>query len=334
MLQRSSRAYDDRRWPVPRQSGHPADQSCVIGETIPPQWPAEYTNGHSDFNYDYLCVDGGVMNNEPFDLARRHMAGFGASNPRGAETVERSLLMIDPFPGTPPLSRKKVAELPSYDVLQTLSRLATALKMQARFKADELALAQNSDVYSRFLIAPVRYTQRNGTETRALYPMASGVFGGFGGFFSERFRMHDFQLGRRNAQQFLRRHFVLPLAKAKQNPLFHRGDPSALDAHALTVSTDGGPKSVYPILPLVGSAKDEVFPLRWKTLRLTDDDLRALRRRITHRTTAVTNRLIDTQVDGGLWRTLAKLALRIKRDSVVQQVLDRVEADLDEYALR
>ncbi len=40
--------------------------------------------------------------------------------------------------------------------------------------------------------------------------MASAILGGFGGFLAEAFRRHDFYLGRRNCQAFLRWHFALP----------------------------------------------------------------------------------------------------------------------------
>ena len=47
---------------------------------------------------DFLCVDGGLMNNEPLELARRHLAGADQLNPRGGEAAHRAVVMIDPFP--------------------------------------------------------------------------------------------------------------------------------------------------------------------------------------------------------------------------------------------
>ena len=46
--------------------------------------------------------------------------------------------------------------------------------------------------------------------------LACGSLGGFSGFLHESFRRHDYLLGRRNAQAFLRWHFALP----ETNPLF------------------------------------------------------------------------------------------------------------------
>ena len=47
-------------------------------------------------------------------------------------------------------------------------------------------------------------------------PIASAVLGGFGGFLHHSFRRHDYLLGRRNAQAFLKWGFALP----ETNPLF------------------------------------------------------------------------------------------------------------------
>ena len=41
-------------------------------------------------------------------------------------------------------------------------------------------------------------------EKNERYAIATGVLGGFGGFLDESFRAHDYQLGRRNCQKFLR----------------------------------------------------------------------------------------------------------------------------------
>ena len=58
------------------------------------------------------------------------------------------------------------------------------------------------------MISPTR--QGNGSDAAKQFPIASGVLGGFGGFLHELFRRHDYLLGRRNAQAFLRWNFGLP----------------------------------------------------------------------------------------------------------------------------
>ena len=334
MLQRSSQDYVQRTWPIPQASGDEGTE-----RQIPPAWPDELTDGSSEeagFDYRSLYVDGGIMDNEPLELVRRQLAGPGATIARHSHRVTRSVLMVDPFPGSPPMSQAEAEKLDTYGVLKTLRRLATSLRMQARFKMDELVLAQTSSVYSRFMIAPVRYATRDGQEVKASHPVASGVLGGFGGFLSKRFRQHDFQLGRRNCQQFLRKHFTLPLEKAKRNPIFAGDDPEALDHHV--VREDGEPITVdgdklYPIIPLVGTAQEEAFPLRWNTIQMNSNDLEPLREQVAHRTQAVSRRLIENQLGSFFNRTLAKLVLRFKRDAIVDRIMDTIRSDLERYDL-
>lgn len=120
-------------------------------------------------------------------------------NPREGDKADRAVIMIDPFSdardGEPPLGSS---------LLDVPLQLFTALKEQSRFKQFDLTLAEADDVYSRFLIAPTRGSQRG---ARAI---CSGGLGGFLGFFHCEFRHHDFMLGRANCHDFLRDWFVLP----------------------------------------------------------------------------------------------------------------------------
>src|SRR5207253_9213774 len=85
----------------------------------------------------------------------------------------------------------------------------------ARFKPTELMPAMNPSDHSRFLIAPRRDV--GGVAQR--YKIACGLLAGFGGFLDEKFRAHDFQLGRRNCQEFLRAIFGLPASNKIVAPL-------------------------------------------------------------------------------------------------------------------
>src|SRR5262249_38735811 len=126
--------------------------------------------------YRFLCVDGGVMDNEPLELARRYLAGAAGQNPRDGETATRSVIMIDPFPNKVTFDWKLESD-------PRLTRVARALFSgrtdQAGFKREELALAADEEVFSRFMIAP----SRNGTAGEPDPPaMAAAILGGFGGF--------------------------------------------------------------------------------------------------------------------------------------------------------
>lgn len=157
--------------------------------------------------YRFVGVDGGAMDNEPFELARVELAGALGRNPRGGDEVNRIVVMIDPFPEPDDLGPENADEI---NVLESMTALFASWRQQVRFKPQEVALAMDDTVYSRFLIAPTRPSPRDGSPLVGGKAIASGALGGFSGFFSEAYRRHDFLLGRRNCQWFLSEHFLVP----------------------------------------------------------------------------------------------------------------------------
>ncbi|NIZ09681.1 hypothetical protein [Pseudooceanicola sp. HF7] len=166
----------------------------------------------------YVAIDGGTINNEPFEYARyairQRPAGESrglAANPRDAKTADRAVILVDPFPGVvinQPLTREDASR--SAGLPDVLRRLKGLLVAQARFKPEELLLASKEDVKSRFIISPVRKGGAKGDRSiLGAEAIASGCLGGFGGFLRRDFRQHDFILGQRNCQRFLQEHFTL-----------------------------------------------------------------------------------------------------------------------------
>lgn len=173
----------------------------------------------------FPAVDGGTMNNQPFEFVRRALAGPLGRNPREGNRANRAVVLIDPFPApseaeqdnapADPRAATPDAPLP---VLEALPRLFGAYTAQARYDANDLLLATSDGVYSRYMLSPMRADPTPGsrgtfTGGRAI---ASGALGAFAGFLSESFRHHDFLLGRRNAENFLRNYFSV----MQTNPLF------------------------------------------------------------------------------------------------------------------
>lgn len=173
----------------------------------------------------FPAVDGGTMNNQPFEYVRRTLAGPLGRNPREGHRANRAVLLIDPFPAPSVKEQEKAAPDPRAQrsdaplpVLEVLPRLLSAYTAQARYDANDLILATNDGVYSRYMLSPMRADPTPGswetlTGDKAI---ASGGLGAFAGFLSESFRHHDFLLGRRNAENFLRNYFSVTQA----NPLF------------------------------------------------------------------------------------------------------------------
>lgn len=307
--------YDSRCWSIPGQGTPAGANACNFvhaSQPIAPRWPAAMAR---QTGYDTLCVDGGVMNNEPFDLARQLLLEGDCACPRGAEDATRAIIMVDPFPGADTQVDKFEAK---DDLIATFLTLFTAMKNQARFKPEDLALAQEPDVYSRFLIAP--------TRDNARHPIACGALGGFSGFLSEDFRRHDFMLGRRNCQAFLRKHFVL----SANHPMFRDAGWSREQIDNYMVTEDGKP--YLPIIPLVGDMEVDCAVPEWP--RYTGTQLDALGERIGKRYDKVMERLAyQFTKDNWLARQALKLFAYRKKKDAVKWVCGRVEGEFKAFEL-
>lgn len=254
-LSRPGADYAKREIEIPGD-GHPlsAHRDPLVTAMLP-DWPG----GAAPERYDHLCVDGGVFDNEPLALCRRHMMDLpGQRLVRDGRYADRSVLMLDPFPDTP-------ADGPA-DAATPLHRLALALteawKMQCRFGAVDVALAGAPDVYSRMMLVP----SRGGADEASGAPLAAGGLGAFLGFFHREFRAHDFALGRRNMQRFLQRHLALPA----ENPLF--AESAVKPAGAIAAAAKPGH---LPVVPLLGRCAEEESLPRWPAGVLRPESLAA-----------------------------------------------------------
>ena len=281
--------------------------------------------------FDFLNVDGGLINNEPLELAREHLAdGPGIPNPRDGEKADRAVIMIDPFPNALDPDLKPD---PDERVVKVALKMFGALINQARFRPEDLALAAQNDVYSRFAIMPSRQAADG---KRAKLAMASAILGGFGGFLAEPFRRHDFNLGRRNCQAFLRWHFALP----ETNPLFDAfpkaererwyvrdksGKPDTFPS-----KKEGRPVSYLPIIPLYGTAAEEVKVRPFPSAASVDKG--RLRGQVAARVSSVGKALIDTELEGvvaGWLRWLIRQTWKLRLASnVTDKAMEKIEGEL------
>lgn len=210
--------------------------------------------------YNSFYVDGGTMDNEPLDLARIELAGLRGSNIRDGSLAHRAVLMIDPFPDVANSDDAPAGQ--NSALLPVMGQLMGAWKMQARFNPEDLALAADENVYSRFLISP----EREHKAAPEQLDIACGALGGFSGFFSIEYRHHDYLLGRRNAQKFLTDVFTLPTSNSLFTPCMTHNGGALL---AKWGSSDHLNPSVkhLPIIPLVdglrASGGVEELPSIW-----------------------------------------------------------------------
>ena len=177
---------------------------------------------------------------------------------------------------------------------------------------------------SRFLISPTRPPDAQGRTTPSL---ACGSVGAFGGFLHQPFREHDYQLGRRNCQQFLRKQFTL----APDNALF-KNWPTALKQRLADPST-----GELPVLPLLGSAAAEVpLPPAWEQIRLPARKLEQEIGTLLNGRLDQLLRLLKASIPGGWWWLSTGYSWFIKpklRQGVLDWTLNFLRKDLDAAGL-
>jgi hypothetical protein len=238
-------------------------------ETPPPISPT-FPPGLSD-PFTTLNVDGGITNNDPYNYARDFLASLepvisDGTLPTAADEVDRAVLTIAPFPTEDTYSATFDAAKRS-SILWTLPRLFTALISQSRFFGESLGKVMSGTSFSHFIVAPSddRLLQKYKSQDLATMPPAlqCAALGAFGGFFERGFRAHDFALGRRNCQKFLKDYLVLPL----DNPVIEAGLPTDDTARQEILRLFGRPAPAgqgtgtwLPLVPLCGKDVTAAIP--------------------------------------------------------------------------
>lgn len=160
--------------------------------------------------YKSLNADGGVANNEPIEISRhilqnmrKHMYGDAFEN-----CDNTSIILIDPFP-TFDIPFQKPGEAHQH-LMRFTKDVVMAMQSQLLFDAKTMLDAYNQANNGLYLVAP----SKDGFKPE--HAIACGSLGGFGGFLSADFRIHDFFLGRHNCHGFLRKYFVVDLEEGRE----------------------------------------------------------------------------------------------------------------------
>lgn len=315
---------------------------------------AEINNSATNNEEDFVSyhVDGGMLNNEPFDLTLKLMAkikqvpGQPLDEPKiEEESFESTIIMIDPFPSLDRVTllevgaeeqkdlkkedRKGFENFP-FSLTQVIGKIYRSMRGELLFKGEDIIEAFNNKNFSRFLIAPKRRDQ-DGTPGGKVYEgsvaIACGALDGFGGFFDKRFREHDFYLGRVNCQSFFRKHFAIRLDESgvPVNPIFRAGY-SAEAIEKFKFEGDDGAFYI-PIIPditfddagkpIKNAVKENPMAFPQYNMKNFDNYNKAIQSRMK----AVGNHLIPS----GFLRTAFNGAFFIKKGAWVRKVKDTVE---------
>ncbi len=286
-----------------------------------------------DGNYESLNVDGGMLNNEPFEHVRQELADLTGQHETAQfnnfNSFKSSILMIDPFPGIEP----------DYNPENNLKEVAygtlSALINQARVKSDALLNALDDDCAGQFLIAPTRtVTQHDGTRIKETGDRAigCGAFGGFSGFFHKEFRIHDYFLGRANCEKFLRDHFTVP---EESTNLITSGYASlSPEQRARYYSAEAGTERRLPIIPVLRPRGKKYLPLfssgtDWPAI--AERSLDGFRGPLKRRVESLIMNLAD--YNAFTWVALAAGSRIILRRKIAGAVLGAIKSSLRKHNL-
>jgi len=153
--------------------------------------------------YSFNSVDGGLINNEPFGIGMKVLL---EKNPTIKEKDNYAIIMVDPFPNQ---DNDSNAYDTKSDIISIAKGMFKALRNQVMFNQDGIFEALSLSNRTKFLVEPKRKQDSPNGLIRSKNDLASAPLSGFGGFLDESFREHDFQLGRKNCQSFLRYYFAV-----------------------------------------------------------------------------------------------------------------------------
>lgn len=280
-------------------------------------------------SYETLNVDGGLINNEPFEKVRDVLKAItGQTKPEEYQDYNKfrsTILMIDPFPS----ELEKLT--PGEELFGVAASTFSAMIGHLRTKPAEIEKALQEENAGQFLIAPSRKRANfvgNIEKVEGSKAIACGSLGGFGGFLHKEFRIHDFFLGRANCEQFLREYLTVPVNSG--NPIFRNGYDQV---HDLTpyLSKDGrlpviplfSPPKPSPYLPLFENGSD--WPLR------REQDIDRFKKPLKQRAGKIIMNLSD-------YSTLEKILIGIGnrvvlRGKLANGVLNSIRKSLKEHEL-
>jgi hypothetical protein len=295
VIARRRSEYEKRLWTIDNAQPNAAGQ-CQEQDPVMPAWddnlvPKTFLNPY---------VDGGVTNNNPFECAREYLAdaaGNDGHNPREAEKANAAVLSVAPFPGEEPFNPYYNAEEET-EIAKVLGGLIGILVNQSRYQGENLILAKDPNVYSRFVIAPSDDTAQGKPA------LLCGALGAFGGFVDRKFRDHDYQLGRRNCQKFLKDVFMLPEDNVTIQPgVAKQAQAAAALQRDFAASQPRDARKWYPVVPLMPAVAVEVPATNRADFYTTPARLEEVAEAAEQRFKTVLHAFVNTPGDKHKWLT-------------------------------
>jgi hypothetical protein len=209
-----------------------------------------------DRDYHSLNIDGGALNNEPFGETERILKSkLKQECANNTNKTKYSIIMIDPFPS----SKEDLEDINKLDndgmgkadydkrITKVAKRIIATLRAQNLFKTDDIRDSFDNNIFLKFIMYPS-------------HPICSASLEAFGGFLYRDFREYDYQLGRRNAQKFLRCHFKIPFNSPvnKEYDEIHEEWPADAIAKLKLRENDNEYLPIIPMVSILGEKLEDV----------------------------------------------------------------------------
>jgi len=144
------------------------------------------------------AVDGGLLTADPSELARRELEGVAPAAGHSPAPLRRAVITVDPL-------WKPVKTTAVDDSLAGVLRAIVNILLTASGGTQATSTGNRFERCAHLRIVPERVGDDGRVTGSAA--LAGSALSSFAGFLSSAYRHHDFMLGRRNCQQFLRAHF-------------------------------------------------------------------------------------------------------------------------------
>ena len=277
-LKRTTTVYNERLWKISNDEPGAVNGQCQCSdyEHMRPNW------GWGDgIQFRTLNVDGGVTNNDPFECAHQELCQQDPRQaaghvPRSGQDADRAVVGIAPFLSTPNVD---IMKPPDASITSVLGLLLETLIAQSRIQGENIRLTANPNVFTRWAISP-------SIDDKTRNALASACLGAFGGFLAKEFRDHDYQLGRRNCQQFLKVHFGVPVDNIVMKDYAFSDAVKRRFGMAMPDGSSG-----IPLIPLLDPLDPETNPVPEVHVKIPQDRLPPIINAATDRLKLVASRL-------------------------------------------
>ncbi|WP_179334943.1 patatin-like phospholipase family protein [Winogradskyella costae] len=275
-------------------------------------------------NFQFTAIDGGTINNEPFDEVLRHLIStHGAPN---EENPKFGTVLIDPFPSFFDTTKTDEINYKISSIVGILGALVPTILNQARHK--------QTDTYGIGLFKLMSFPRKlkpGKMEVRDHPPLATGALEGFGGFIDIKFRQHDFFLGRDNARNFLRGILFLECDKNDPNNLFYGVSDAAIAEFRRLIKQDDGSVKVYmPIIPDISKIEGKNNPTSYEVEDFPKFDFKAfkdLKKPIKKRINAILKAELNGRISSWVLRPIISVFRGVFASKITKWVMVQIEAD-------